>query len=374
MISNPSVRNMGVGLCLAASLSAIPGEGRASERVDLKAETCRGFFLLPVSLGKADNQDESADKTIHFIYDTGASTNVIDPDALEQISGRTIVPDRWVRLTDGKIGDLAFKSLRAKTVQLDHLSLALGRPVDGILAHDAFADFLISLDYETGAAKLYKGALPQADDRTVFSTTGPDARPWISVEIGDHTRRLLIDSGSTSTFALRHLNRYPTQSPPVSLSTSVRFKRVEHTRYARLTTSATFGDFSVQTPIVSSVPQTELFGIGILKHFDVIYDAGNRRLKLERTASGPIVTPSEYAFGLYLRPHRTGFQIDRVLPHGPAANLDLRKGDILTHMNGHAIAERGCEDISEPGLLTVTRQRDGSSRDVVIDMSQPMVD
>ncbi len=69
---------------------------------------------------------------------------------------------------------------------------------------------------------------------------------------------------------------------------------------------------------------------------------------------------------------RTGvFTIEHVLPDSPAAAAKLRKGDILTAINGRPILEyrekmmAGDSDCSKPGqLVTYSIRRDGAERDI----------
>jgi len=49
---------------------------------------CRDYFLIPITL--APREDRPAERTLWFLYDTGASEAFVDPLSIERISGMKV--------------------------------------------------------------------------------------------------------------------------------------------------------------------------------------------------------------------------------------------------------------------------------------------
>ena len=61
---------------------------------------CRGYFFLPVTLDVRDGET-AQDRTLWFLYDTGASASYVDPDSIERVSGQRL--DSGVRANFGRV-------------------------------------------------------------------------------------------------------------------------------------------------------------------------------------------------------------------------------------------------------------------------------
>ncbi|WP_370338874.1 PDZ domain-containing protein [Parvularcula marina] len=345
-------RLIACGLAASFAVTAACGEELAAT---LPTEICRGYLFLPLTL--EEKEDAPADRTLHFLYDTGASYSIVDPASILRVSGKTIEPGKNAVFSDATMGPLNVNKLRARVQDLSHLSMALGRPIDGILAYDAFGEYLVQIHYPEGEIRLYEGDLPRADGKTIFSAKGKDKRPWVKLDIDGRKRRVLIDSGSASTLVLNDLDRYEVKEPPVEIRSAVRLKRLEKRRGARLTGDVTLGEHLFTTPVVTETPDTELFGSGMLKDFVLTFDVDDKRVRFISESEGPVTVPPERSTGLSLRPVDDGMRIEKVLPDSPAASLDLKPGDILTHIDGMPIAERGCREMSDFEEVTYRRRR-----------------
>ena len=312
----------------------------ASQDVILPAELCRGFWLLPVEF---EPGEDGQARTLWFLHDTGASRTVVDPDSIERLFGQRLKDDQRITLTHARSGRLRLNRLPGRVMELDHISIALGRPIDGIMSVYALEDFLLILDYPAGEMRLREGELPRPDGRTVFSTRGPDGRPWLRIDLAGRERPLLIDSGGGGlTFAVNHIERFNLAAPPRILSSAVRFDRIERRPVARLDGDAMVAGLRIEAPVIEEVPRSELLGGEILRYFVVTLDQANRRVRMEHAVEGPIAPLDHYASGATLRPTAAGIEVLEVYDGAPMAAAGVAAGDLITHFDGVPAAERGC--------------------------------
>lgn len=348
---------------VAETVSGAPAEFP----ITVPSEMCRGYFFVPVTL--RPGEDGAEDRTLWFIYDTGASSTYVDPDSVARISPTRLREGQRANFPEMSMGPLRVTSLRARVQDLDHLSLALGREVDGILAFDAFDDYLLTLDYARDEMRIEPGELPRPDRRTVFNASGPDDRPWLRIEFSNRTRRMLIDSGAAlSGFSVNHINRFETTADPVASGASFRLNHIERRSSARLSENARFGPNELVTPTIQSTPGTELIGGEIMQHFVWTFDQRRERVRIERIdPDAPITFEPVVSHGMVFQPEPNGFRVADVLPDTPASRVDIRQGDLITHFHGTPVGERGCNPPVED-ILPLTIDRDGAVIERVLDM------
>ena len=350
-------------LTLLAAQASPAADADRGERV-LPAELCRGFWLMPVELEPGPS---GVRHTLWFLHDTGASATYVEPDSIERVSGQRVETGARVRLSDASSGPLTINSLTARAAELDHLAIGLGRPIDGIMSVYALQDFLLTLDYPAGEMRIREGRLPRPDGRTVFSTRGPDGRPWLRVDLAGRERPLLIDSGAGGlTFAVNHIDRFSLVDEPRVLTSAVRFNRIERRRIARLDGDATVAGLRVQNPVLEEVPRSELLGGEILRLFVITLDQARKRVRFEPAFEGPIPATDHVELGAGLRPVPEGFEVFEVFPDTPAHAAGVLAGDLVTHYDGVAIAERGCVSSTDTDRLILTVVRDGIERDIEV--------
>ncbi|WP_417488266.1 PDZ domain-containing protein [Maricaulis sp.] len=346
-----------------------------AEPVALPSQMCRGYFFVPVTLEVREG--ETADeRTLWFLYDTGASASYVDPDSVERVSGQRLNSGVRANFGVSTIGDLRLTGLRARVRDLDHLSIALGREIDGILEFDAFSDVLLTLDYARSEMRIVSGELPRADDETVFSSRGPDTRPWLRVRFPRGTRRLLIDSGAAlSPIILRDIERYDTVLPPRATGAAVRFSEVERRSSARLSDSLWIGSHELEQPIIQSTPETEILGGQAMRHFSWTFDQRNDRVRVERNdPATPITFEPMVTHGMVLVPEGDGMRVATVIADSPAFDAGVENGDFITHFNGTQMRTRSCEMEGEaPATLDLSLIRDGETLQMTLDL-YPLVD
>jgi Trypsin-like serine proteases, typically periplasmic, contain C-terminal PDZ domain len=239
--------------------------------------------------------------------------------------------------------------------------MGLGRPIDGILSVYTFEGLLLTLDYPAGEMRVAQGRLPRPDGETVFSTRGPDGRPWLRVDLAGRERRLLIDSGAGRlTMAVNHIDRLDLMDEPRVLTSALRLDRIERRRIARLDGDAVIAGLSIENPVVEEVPRSELLGGEILRHFVITLDQAHKRVRFEPAVAGPVPAQDHVEIGAGLRPVADGLEVFEVYPGAPFAAAGVQAGDLITHFDGTPVAERGCTNAtgSDRLMLTVSRERD----------------
>ncbi|MGX6648523.1 hypothetical protein ACWCOP_11350 [Maricaulaceae bacterium MS644] len=329
----------------------------AAEEHVLPAEMCRGFWMLPVDLAPGE---DGAVRRLWFLHDTGASQTFVDPESLERLTGRRFSSGQRVNLTNATSGPLRINALGVRIRDLDHLSTTLGREIDGVMSVEALSAFLLILDYPREEMRIRQGALPRPDRTRIFSTRGPDRRPWLEVDMAGRTERLLIDSGAGGlSFAVNGLDRLALMEPPQTFSAATRFDRIEYRPAARLDGAVHVAGLAFETPVIEQVERAELLGGEVLSRFVVTLDQANRRVRLDPAVAGPVGASDQHELGAALLPDAEGFDVLEVFDATPAARAGLRAGDRITHFGGRPAPVRGCEPLS-PGpnggdSLTVLR-------------------
>jgi len=332
--------------------------------VVLPTETCRDYFLLPVSL--APRPDQPADRTLWFLYDIGAAINVVDPDSVARVSNSALTEGQRAVFSDLSVGPAQIPSLRALVEDLDHLSVAIGRPLDGILAFDAFGDALVELDYQSGTVRLGDGRLPRPDGEAVLRTRGPDLRPWLVVDFPEGPRKMLLDSGAArSALVVRGLDDIETVTPPRPTNAVLGLRDLEIRSAARAIGAVHLGALVLDQPILQSTDDTQLVGGAVMKHFTWTFDPRRDRVRVIPTAPGEAVRLSSLvSHGMVLAPQASQLRVAGVLDDTPAAAAGILVGDIITHLQGAPVATRGCG--GEQGAVRVTLLRDGVENEVTV--------
>ncbi|MEL6364089.1 MAG: hypothetical protein AAFR11_04540 [Pseudomonadota bacterium] len=341
------------------------------------AEMCGTYFIVSVVLESESGKPE-ADRTLDFIYDTGASGSLVDPDSIERVSGVRVPVGKRAVFRNASAGDVSYNKLPARVGEFDHISRALGRPVDGLLAYDAFGPYLVTLDYEAGEIRLGRGELPKPDGKTVFNARGKDERPWVKVKLGGRRERLLVDSGARNAVAVNDLDKYEVVGEPAPLGAAIRIKRIEKRVGARLAGSLNFGDVTFDRPIAEKTPGNQLLGAQVLQHFEITLDNKNRRIRFIQRTPGRLTSPPRRETGAFMKPTDEGFEIFDIVEGSAAADAGLEVGDVLTAFDGAPAFERGCprrrDGIDErPAEIVLTRSRDDEEQDVRLDLSEPVI-
>lgn len=320
----------------------VPGLVAADGHV-VPSERCRGLWIVPLSFG------ERSDETLQMVFDTGAASTSIDPQSLERSHGRRVKAGKKVRLREVHVGPATVDRLTATVHDMDHLSRALGRPIDGILGHPTFRSVLLTLDYPAGEIHVAEGSLPEPDGETIFGDIGKK-RPFLPVSFGGARLPILVDSGSLSALTVRASDELEWEAEPVLHSAAVRYSGIRIEKAGRLAADVPFGPLTLERPIVDVTPgdDTRLAGYPILKRFVWTFDQRAKRIRMIADGDEPLRSEPTAITGVAYRPLEAGLEVARVFDRSPAERAGLREGDLVVAIDGTPVYERGCDGIVPP--------------------------
>jgi PDZ domain len=312
----------------------------------IPATIVRDYFIVPIAL------DGREDRVLWMLYDTGASITVVDGESLQAVSDWKPSQGNSINLVSATCGPAKMSNISARVRDLDHISDALGFPIDGILGYSSFTGTLLTLDYPAGEMRVRKGELPKADGRTVFPITRKERRrPFIEFELGGRIEEVLIDSGSGSGFVLEDRRGRKFLGTPVALSMMMGINGPRAEKTGRLDGDAALFGRHFASPAVRLTEGTELLGTQVLRHFALTFDIANRRVQVlgalnEQGQPLPSVRPSSlWTSGVLKSATATGHEVRGLLPDSPGAKAGLKKGDLVVEVNGVPYSERGGEPI-----------------------------
>ncbi|MGZ8781343.1 MAG: aspartyl protease family protein [Thermoanaerobaculia bacterium] len=350
--------------------------------------------LVPVSVnGKAPAT---------FILDTGAATTTVEKDyahangivasTTTHAMGASGAVDVGVATDlEFAIGGIRIDPPRSPLIPLGAINLRAGIAAQGVLGYEAFASYVVEIDYENRGVAFH--------DPATFA--GPEGAVRVPVEMAHRTpvatvqlslpdgrtipARLLIDTGASSALTL---TRSFTEKNDVevaggietSLGLGVGGATRELTgRIARLE----FGGFPFDKPVAALSRSTGgvlggsqidgILGGEILRRFTLFVDYGRRQLLLmpNRALHDPIDIDMT---GALLAARDSAFDaivVHNVLSDSPAAHAGVRAGDELRAIDGRAVTAAQLDDVrklfkSEGRRFTLTLVRDGAEMSVPI--------
>lgn len=336
----------------------------------------RDYFIVPIAL------DGREDRVLWMLYDTGASITVIDGDSLQSVSDWKPSQGNSVNLVSATCGPAKMTNLSARVRDLDHISDALGYPIDGILGYSSFTGTLLTLDYPAGEMRVRKGELPKPDGRSIFQITRKERRrPFIEFELGGREEEVLIDSGSGSGFVLEDRRNRKFLGTPVALSMMMGINGPRAEKTGRLDGDAELFGRSFRFPAVRLTEGTELLGTQVLRHFSLTFDISNRRVQVlgaldeHGQALPPVLPSSLWTSGVLKSATSTGHQVRGLLPDSPGMKAGLQKGDLVVEVNGVPHAERGGEPIiafrdGERRWISMVIEREGKRIALELDRAE----
>ncbi len=335
---------VGVAVATAGMLPCTAGAANL-ERFDddapavvLPTERCGYYFMLPMQIGG------DPERTLWMLIDTGASHSVIDPGSLERITGTRVKPGKWARFSLLTAGEVKFRKMRARSVEIDHLQQVLGHPFDGILGFDTFRDVLLVFDYPAGEVRIRGGTLPAADGIEFLELLGKARRPFIEMQVGAVRTSVLIDTGSGSGLTIRDDPGLVWREEPRGVSGSLRINRVEVHHTGRLEGEVRFGAVRLEAPLIQITEGTQLTGTRLLRDYVMTFDQKRRVMRLEHTGENPVRSDSLRNIGVVYTPKSDGLQIVKVFEGLPAWDAGLRQDDLVLAVDGTPVYERDIKD------------------------------
>ncbi|WP_160131155.1 aspartyl protease family protein [Kordia antarctica] len=360
--------------------------------------------------------DSGVNKPILFSLKPGDSLTI---EQKERIQLRGLGSGNTITAVKARSNSFKIKNIQKLNLELYiildkniNMSTRLGVPVHGIIGYDVFKDFIVEINYNTEKIKFYK---PESYEYrsckkcTDLPLTFRNNKPYIDVnvtiednEVPNIPVKLLIDSGGSDALWLfkdteKRIN-VPEKSFPDFLGrglsgsiygTRARVKNFSIGNFSFENAKVAFPDSTAITYVKNFKERNGSLGGEILKRFRVIFDYGNKRIRLkkskyfsepfrynmsgielqhngmrvikeEKKRSGDIQTnygrnSSTIGEVSVVYEHYNkfslvkAFEIAEIRKNSPAANAGLKEGDIIVSINGRDVHTYSLSKVS--GLL-----------------------
>jgi len=350
-------------LVLLVSLFGIAPLQAAEWPQELPTESCGDYFLVQMKMGGKDKHPLS------MLLDTGAANTVIDVESLERVSGKRLKSGKWAKIELLTAGAVKFKGVRAQVRQIDHLQLALGAPLDGILGFNAFKDVLLTMDYANALVSIAPGKLERPDGKRIFRTVHERSRPFIEMVFDGQEIPILLDSGSSGGLSVETHRSFNWKVAPVSAASALKINRIQRERWARMASDVNFGPVMLKEPTLDLASGTELVGTEVMRYFRFVYDQKRRRVRIDPIGDEPVPFESRSAPGWAITVKEQGFKVVEVYEGLGASRAGVREGDLIVKIDGTPVYERDLCDrrTKPPGAVELTILRDDEELELTVE-------
>ena len=195
----------------------------------------------------------------------------------------------WARLEILKLGELELKQFDVAMKIAD--SILVKTRCDGILGIKVLEQWLLTIDYPAKQVTITQGQLPAPDNQTAFGYKS-NGTPEIPVTIGDHTKLMEVDTGSTGAFSLPkdweeqlHFTDDPDKTRASGMIGSIEVLA------GRVSEEIRFGVYSFTEPTVDVGGMLFLVGGSVLKNFRITLDQQKKIIRLESPKKFPLKLP-----------------------------------------------------------------------------------
>ena len=223
-----------------------------------------------------------------LIVDTGASVTVLDTSLATQLG----LAGTDAEVEELRIGLVALARLDVFVAPISRMLHGDDVP-RGVLSASAFPGHLVTFDYPARKFVVQRGALPQADGRTVFSYKGDDL-PAVPVNVAGREISVHLDTGAPYALALptRYMKELPLEGEPVRMGMARTHAGELPIYQATLNGEVALGDhklpsrrlrFTDVVPDPHAKPRGQVGGEA-LKDFVLTLDSSNERLRLARAS------------------------------------------------------------------------------------------
>jgi len=293
----------------------------------------------------------------HFLIDTGSSVTLVTPALAQRYASTDALlpnaPRVQVRSATGAItelapttlrqlslGDARFDDVYALVYDCSALSAHLGIKIDGILGFPLFRETLLTLDYPQGRVLLQSPRRTALVPGSAIPLNDSSKTPLISVRLGERTIFALIDSGSDAPLSLNPIGlNLAFATPPRAGATVGTLTGDRPQQIGRLADTLSIGDYPLPRPIVDLTDELSAIGGEILKNFSVTFDQEHDRVYFFRDTREPITSPPRRSAGVSFSKTPAYWRIAGVVPGSPAEQAEIRRGDLLTHLNDEPVAQ-----------------------------------
>lgn len=317
------------------------------------AKVISNFFLLEAR--QADG------KTYRFMIDTGSSTTLVSPAlaaALRQKEKKgpprlmrvrsangTEVELPTITLKELSLGDTRFARVPALEHDFTELSVHLGLQIDGMLGFTLFRDTLCTMDYP--GARLELAPLPfltpEPRKPTPRSATinydNGQSTPLVTVQMGNESFVVLIDSGSDGSLSLNPAGLHPrfVNAPRTgNLAATLGGDRPQ--LVGRLADNITLGSHVIHQPVVDLTDQLSSLGGQLLRNFRLTFDQRRSLVTFARDAETPVEIAPRRSTGISFQRLPAYWKVLSLIPDAPVAAFPVQAGDLCIRINGEPVA------------------------------------
>lgn len=347
------------------------------DHLDVPFEWHDGHLIIPVRINNTTQ--------VRLAFDTGASATVLFET--ERTRSLALQPDGKIRVgaADGNPGtpvdvvpdvSLDFGDISIERLTILHVPLATS-PIfgtadeayfDGAIGYDLLRRFVTEIDYVRQTIRFSRKPAPE---RTAppWQTLPIDisARvPYVAVRLRDENSttdgvKLLVDTGAPSYSYMNpdlidgmdvpnrnYLTRGNGFNGPFERR-SARMRRFDIGEYG-------FDDLLVhfdKTDFKDLGRGVGLIGNGVLANFDVVLDYSQKTLSIRPNARFSAASAADRS-GIDLEPHTLGGIVQSVGEGSGAAEIGLKRGDVITHLDGRKIEPGGFDEAKK--LLSSARE------------------
>ncbi|MEM6685588.1 MAG: aspartyl protease family protein [Bacteroidota bacterium] len=362
-------------ICMICAIGCI---SQAAAQIATIPFTSEGLMYVKVKIN--DHKEP-----LNFVFDTGASTVVLD----EKVAERIGVKANYQQPTTGasgtemynialsqkfQIGDIVLKDAHTVLVDLERLSKRGNFQIDGIIGANVMKEYVTQIDFDAEVLRLYKSVedISEQSGYTALDVEIDYATiPEINLEFTLDTNQkfsgnFLFDSGANMTFLLNtpfakeknieNLLSKTIETKAESLTTSSNFKigKVASAQLADFMFDEMPMDISNSTSgVMASKEYAGILGIKIISRFNCILDYANAKiyLKPNKTYEDAFEFPRS---GIALSREKNMIKITNVIADTEAHEKGVRKGDQLLEIDGVAADNIGkCKELLKQKDKTV---------------------
>ena len=358
-----------------ASVGQRPGPAVTTQgpRVSvLSARVVSNFFLVEAK--QADG------KTYRFMIDTGSSATLVSPALASALRLKEKGQPRTMRVRGANgsevelpaitlkeivLGDVHFARVPAREYDFAELSIHVGLPIDGVLGFTLFRDTLCTLDYPNARLELAPVPFLTTTDPkpTLRSATinydNGQSTPLVTVQMGNESFVVLIDSGSDGSLSLNPAGLHPRFSHgPRSGNLAATLGGDRPQLVGRLAQNITLGSHVIQEPVVDLTDQLSSLGGDLLRHFKLTFDQRRKLVTLIRDTDGPVQMPPRRSTGISFLRLSAYWKVLSLIPDTPVNALPLQAGDLCIRINGEPVSawnyDRYTALLRDAGKVTYT--------------------
>jgi len=332
--------------------------GQSSIRVPI--ELANDLIVLKVHVNSS--------RPLHFVFDTGASISVIDPQTAKALglrakgklnldaTGGSVQSELIEPVSLSLAGVTVFKQTLA-TIDLDAFAPLFGYKIDGIIGHDFINNFVVEIDYAAGLMRLYEtGSYKYSGAGESIPIELVEKTPFVHGRIVLNGREPIegkfeVDTGGTGILNLNtpFVNNHKMLE---TLTTHAQSKLGGAGGSAAAVKAhvptVEFGSLVVKNPLVVFAQGTEgsegsakydgELGAGFFSQFKMILDYSRSQMILERSQ---IVSTTRDLSGLDIvaePPRFRTYVVNSVAADSPAAVVGVQEEDTIVAVDGQPTA------------------------------------